>query len=62
MKPVKKLEYARWVVAGAIFGAALAGSFLGSLDISLAGLDMNSVGAIVGAAVTALMVKAVHLV
>ncbi|WP_419342770.1 hypothetical protein ACM1PE_06850 [Achromobacter sp. PD1] len=62
MKPVKKLEYARWVVAGAIFGAAAAGAFLGKFDVNLAGLDMNSMGAIVGGIATALLVKVVHLV
>ena len=57
MKPVKKLKYARLVVAGAILALAAAGAFLLSFDVNLAGLDISSMAAVVSSIATALLIN-----
>jgi hypothetical protein len=62
MQGTKTLEFLRFVVAGGIVGTAIAGAFFGGLDATLFGLDLNEAGALLGAAASAVLVKAIHLV
>jgi hypothetical protein len=62
MKTARKLEYARWVIAGAMFGSALCGSLFGLLGLNISGFDHGTVGAAVGGIATAFAVKMAHLV
>jgi len=61
MKSVKKLEYARWIVAGGIFGAAVAGIVSSGLGLDMNDFGHDKIGALVGGVITAIMVKVGHL-
>lgn len=62
MKTVKALEFARLLVAGGIIGTAIAGTFFNGANVQFGTIDLNVVGALVGAAFSAVFVKAIHLV
>lgn len=62
METRKTLEFMRLVVAGGIMGTAVAGAFFSGFDAMPLGLELNELGALLGAAGSAILVKAIHLV
>ncbi len=55
------LTFLQIAAAGGIVGAALMGGFFNGAEIMLGRLDLNSIGAIVGASLSAIAVAVCHL-
>lgn len=62
MESSRTLEFMRYLVAGGLLGTAVAGAFFGGIDTTLLGFTLQEAGAFIGAAASAVLVKAVHLV
>lgn len=62
MKARKTLALLQFMAAGGIVGAAVMGGFFNGAEVYLGKLDLNSIGAVVGAVISALYVKVSHFV
>lgn len=62
MKLSRKFEFARLICAGGIAGAAIAGAFLNGANVHIGPLDLNGIGAIVGATASGIFFKVMHFV
>lgn len=60
MKARKTLTLLQIMAAGGIVGAAIMGSFFNGADVYLGKLDLNSIGAMAGAILSAVYVKMSH--
>lgn len=60
MKTRKALTILQMMAAGGIIGAAIMGGFFNGAEVQLGKLDLNSVGAIAGGALSLIAAKVIH--
>lgn len=62
MRAKKALSLLQFMAAGGIVGAAIMGGFFNGADTYLGRIDLNSIGAVAGALLSAVYVKVSHFI